>query len=93
MIQRRKRVVEGPVDPVGLSLAEAYRLEVGRAWPTGRVRREFWSRPDVPEHLREAGEPDPRVLLRSRPDTEAYRRRVEQWQRSRMAWLEGAAHG
>jgi hypothetical protein len=92
VIQRRKRAVE-VVDPAAMPLAEAYRLEMGDAWPSGRVRREFWSRPDVPAHLQNASEPDPRVLLRSRPDVDAYRRRVEVWQRARLGWLEDVARG
>jgi hypothetical protein len=46
-----------------MTYAQALKLEAS-GWPTWWQRREFWSRPEIPEELRPGARPDPRVLLR-----------------------------
>jgi hypothetical protein len=93
MLRKRRRAADEALDPDTVPLSDAYRYEVARAWPSWRDRWDFWSRPDVPARLRSGTEPDPRSLLRTRPDVGAYSRKLEQWARDRMEWLEEAAHG
>jgi hypothetical protein len=76
-----------------MTYATALRFEAS-GWPSWWQRREFWSRPDVPEALRPGARPDPRELLRANGPSEeqaaAHAERLREWRAARLAWLRSA---
>lgn len=91
-IRQRRRYATDRVDPGTIGYAEAHRRKSAASWPTWRDRRAFWQRPDVPMHLRDSAEPDPRPILSGLPErVDRYRDDRREWSDGRARWLAEAA--